>query len=166
VLVRWVFLSRIDELVPGEVVRGRTSFSPDLELFQDHFPQWPVVPGVLLLEALAQLAGKGIGYTVRLNRGDWPVPILSMIHAAKFRRFVRPGQEVELEATFDALRDESAAMKVRARHEGKVVAQAEQVFVFNAVPFENPEHGRLLEETEGAELARLWSGFDPSVWRR
>ena len=162
--MRWVFLERIDELVPGELVRGVTTFSPELELFGDHFPGWPVVPGVLMLETLAQLAGKGIGYTVRMQRGDWPFPILSMITSAKFRRFVRPGEEVELEARFVSLRDESAVMKVKARREGRVVSQAEQIFVFNAAPLEEDEQRRKLEATEGAELARLWKGFDPAVW--
>jgi len=93
--MRWVFLERIDELVPGERIRGVTTFPPELEIFDDHFPGWPVVPGVLLLEALAQLAGKAIGYTVRLHRGDWPFPILSLLRGVKFRRFVRPGQQVQ-----------------------------------------------------------------------
>ncbi|MBN2798692.1 MAG: hypothetical protein JXX28_06035 [Deltaproteobacteria bacterium] len=162
--MRWVFLRDIDELVPGERVRGRTTFDPSLELFQDHFPGWPVVPGVILLETLAQLSGKAIGYTVRLNRGDWPFPILSMIQNVKFRRFVRPGEEVFLEADFISLRDESAAMKVRAKVDGRKVAEASQVFVFNAVPLEDQEHRARLERVEGGELARLWPGFDPRVW--
>ena len=82
----------------------------------------------------------------------------------KFRHFVLPGQEVTLEADFIALRDESASVKVRARVDGRVTSQAEQIFVFNAVPFENPADGARLEAVEGAELARLWDGFDPSVW--
>ena len=159
-------MEQIDELVPGERIVGRTRWSPDLEIFEDHFPGWPVVPGVLLLEAMAQLSGKAIGYTVRLERGDWPFPILSMMRNVKFRRFVRPGEEVQLEADFAGLRDESCAMKVRARVDGKVRAQAEQVFVFNAVPLEDPAHGARLEAVEGAELARLWAGFDPKVWNR
>lgn len=162
--MRWVFLSRIDELVPGEVVRGEASFPPELELFADHFPEWPVVPGVLLLEAMAQLAGKGIGYTVRLRRGDWPFPILSMMSGVKFRRFVRPGEILALEAVFDGLRDESCAMKVRARVDGRLVAQADQVFVFNAVPLEDPDACARLEAAERGELARLWAGFDAAGW--
>src|SRR4051794_5052614 len=128
--MRWLLVSRIDEVVPGHSVRGVSTFPADLELFRDHFPRFPVVPGVVLLESMAQLAGKGIGYTVRLQRGDWPFPILSMMNGVKFRKFVRPDEEVGLEADFDTLRDDSAVMKVRARVEGRVVAQAEQVFVF------------------------------------
>lgn len=162
--MRWLFLSRIDELDPGRVVRGEAVFPPELELFKDHFPRFPVVPGVILLETLAQLAGKGIGYTVRKERGDWPFPILSMMSNVKFRKFVRPGEIVALEAVFDQLLDGAAVMKVKARTEGKVVAQAEQVFVFNAVPLEDPTDRTFLEANEAGELARLWTGFDPSTW--
>lgn len=162
--MRWIFLERIDELVPGERIRGVTRWPSDLEIFEDHFPEWPVVPGVLVMEALAQLAGKAIGYTVRQQRGDWPFPILSMMQNVKFRRFVRPDQEVILEADFIALRDESASMKVRARVDGKVTSQAEQIFVFNAVPLQEPGAAARLEAVEGAELQRLWVDFDPQVW--
>jgi 3-hydroxymyristoyl/3-hydroxydecanoyl-(acyl carrier protein) dehydratase len=162
--MRWLFVRRIDDLVPGKEVRGVASFDPTLPLFQDHFPGWPVVPGVVLLETLAQISGKLIGYSVRAQRGDWPFPILSMMDGVKFRRFVRPGQEVLLHATLEALREESAAVAVYARVDGKVVAQAHQVFVFNAVPLANPDDAERLERLEGEELARLWSGFDPSVW--
>lgn len=162
--MRWRFLERIDTLVPGEEVTGIARFPAELELFEDHFPGWPVVPGVILLETLAQLSGKGIGYSVRLKRGDWPFPILSMIDGVKFRRFVRPDQEVALEARFDAIREESASVRVKARVEGRVVAQAKQVFVFNAVPLEDASDAERLERLEGAELARLWAGFDPTVW--
>ena len=135
-----------------------------LQLFDDHFPKWPVVPGVLLMEALAQLSGKAIGYTVRRERKYWPFPILSMMQKVKFRRFVSPDQEVVLTAKFKALRDESAVMMVRAYVDDVVMAQAEQVFVFNAVPSEDPADGKQLEAVEGAELARLWAGFEPDVW--
>jgi 3-hydroxyacyl-[acyl-carrier-protein] dehydratase len=162
--MRWLFVDRIDELVPGERIRGVKTWDPSLTLFEDHFPGWPVVPGVLLMEALAQLAGKAIGYSVRGERGDWPFPILSMMDRVKFRRFVRPGELVQLEADFVALRDESARVKVRARVEGAVRASAEQTFVFNAVPLDDPAACARLERVEGAELARLWAGFDPHVW--
>ena len=163
--MRWRFLDHIDELDPGVRITGRARFPASLELFEDHFPGWPVVPGVVLLETLAQLAGKGSGYTVRGQRGDWPFPILSMIDGVKFRRFVRPDQDVHLEAGFLALREEAAAMRGKARVDGKVGAQAKQVFVFNAAPLDDTADAARLEALEGAELARLWPGFDPAVWR-
>ena len=70
--MRWLFLDKIEDLVPGESIRGQYTWSPDLDIFEDHFPEWPVVPGVLIMEALAQLSGKAIGYTVRQQKSFWP----------------------------------------------------------------------------------------------
>lgn len=157
--MRWAWLDGIDELLPHERARGRMRFRPDTFFFADHFPGFPVVPGVILLEAMAQLSGKLIGYTVRKERGDWPFPILSMANGVKFRRFVRPDEPVEFESRFAELRDESAVMQVRTKVDGRVVAQAEEVFVFNAVPLASPEEAARLEALERAELVRLWAGY-------
>jgi len=157
--VRWGLVDRIDELVQGERAVAVRTWDPELPLFLDHFPGFPVVPGVLTLESLAQVAGKLIGYTVRKNRGDWPFPILSMMDRVKFRRFIPPGEQVTLEVTLDELRDESARCKVRALVDGKWRARAEQVFVFNAVAFDDPAEAARVEEVERAELKRLWPGY-------
>jgi 3-hydroxyacyl-[acyl-carrier-protein] dehydratase len=159
VKVRWRWVDTIDTMELHAHARGRVTFPADTFFFADHFPGFPVVPGVILLEAMAQLSGKLIGYTVRKARGDWPFPILSMANNVKFRRFVRPEEEVELETRFGELREESAVMQVRTRVDGRVVAQAEEVFVFNAVPLGSPEEAARLEALERAELARLWPGY-------
>lgn len=155
----WRWLDVIDEIEPDVRARAHVRFPADTPFFADHFPGFPVVPGVILLEALAQLSGKLIGYSVRRARGDWPFPILSMADRVKFRRFVRPGERVELESTLQALREESAAVEVRARVGGTLVTQASQVFVFNAERLGDPAEAERLERLERAELARLWAGW-------
>ncbi|MCP4809028.1 MAG: beta-hydroxyacyl-ACP dehydratase [Proteobacteria bacterium] len=155
--MRWLLVDRIDELVVGEHVRGAKAWTMSEPWVQDHFPGFPVVPGVLLLESMAQISGKLIGYTVRKQRGDWPFPIFTMAEKVKFRRFVRPGQVVELKSSFIALREESAVMKVRALVDGKVCAQAEETFVFNAVAFEDEAESLRVEGLEKKALAMLWA---------
>ena len=154
--MRWRLIDKIDELNIDDSAVGRKTYDPESEFFIDHFPGFPVVPGVLILESLAQLSGKLIGYSVRKSRGDWPFPILSMMDKVKFRKFVRPGQEIRLETKLTSLRDEMAAVKVRARVDGKLHAQAEQIFVFNAVPLDDPEEAARVERIERSELHRLW----------
>lgn len=139
--------------------RGRLWLPRDTFFFADHFPGFPVVPGVILLEAMAQLSGKLIGWSVRRARGDWPFPILSMANNVKFRKFVLPEQEAVLETRITTLRDESAVCDVRTKVDGKVVAQAEEVFVFNAVKLDDPGESDRLEALERSELRRLWAGF-------
>ena len=156
--MRWLLVDSIDELVVNKVVRGRKTYHADEEFFQDHFPAFPVFPGVLIMESLAQLAGKLIGYSVLQNRGDWPFPILSMMNNVKFRKFIPPDTEIALEAELTSLRDEMAAVRVRARVGRKVHARAEQIFVFNAVPITEAEERARVERFESAELRRLWPG--------
>jgi 3-hydroxyacyl-[acyl-carrier-protein] dehydratase len=157
--LRWGLVDRIDVLEEGKRAVAVRTWDPELPLFQDHFPGFPVVPGVLTLEALAQVAGKLIGYSVRKERGDWPFPILSMMDKVKFRRFIPPSTPVTLEVNVDTLREESARVNVRALVDGKWRARAEQVFVFNAVAFDDPAETARVEAIERAELARLWPGY-------
>ena len=154
--MRWFLVDAIDELVINERVVGRKTYDPSEEFFQDHFPGFPVVPGVLLMESLAQLAGKMIGYSVLHNRGDWPFPILTMMNNVKFRKFVSPGTEITLEAELTSLRDDMAAVKVKAKVGKKTHAQAEQIFAFNAVSLADDAAQRRVEILESNELKRLW----------
>ena len=157
--MRWLLVDAIDELTINKRITGRKVYRQSEEFFQDHFPGFPVVPGVLILESLAQLSGKMIGYSVLQNRGDWPFPILSMMNGVKFRRFVRPDEEVLMQSELISLRDEMAAVKVKARVGKKVHAQAEQIFVFNAVPLDDAEERARVERIESAELRRLWGDY-------
>ena len=157
--MRWGLVDEIEELVEGERASGWRTYPGSLPLFEDHFPGFPVVPGVLLMESLAQLSGKLIGYTVRKSRGDWPFPILSMMNGVKFRRFVRPDQRIRLESQLTALRDEMAACRVRVRLDGKEMCRAEQIFVFNAVKLDDPSEAARVEACERAELQRLWVDY-------
>ena len=111
VCVRWLLVDAIDELVINERVVGRKTYDPSERVLSDHFPGFPVVPGVLIMESLAQLAGKMIGYSVLHNRGDWPFPILTMMNNVKFRKFVPPGTEITLVAELTSLRDDMAAVR-------------------------------------------------------
>ena len=153
--MRWLLVDRIDDIVPGETARGVTTLSPDLPLFGDHFPGFPVVPGVLLVEMVAQLAGKLIEVTLYGQSRVWVFPILSMVKETKFRSFVRPGESIELLARIESLRPESALVQGRIQVDGKRRAQMELVFVFNPEGVPEQVNGMSLEQFERAELRRL-----------
>lgn len=157
--MRWGLVDSIDTLVAGERATGSRTWDPSLPLFEDHFPAFPVVPGVLLLESLAQLSGKLIGYTVRKQRGDWPFPILSMMEKVKFRRFVRPGVPTTLQTELLTLREDMAAVRVKVLVDGRWTSRAEQIFAFNAVALDDPADQQRVEQCERDELARLWADY-------
>ncbi len=93
-LVRFVLIDRLTQLERGQRAVAVKIFSADEGLFEDHFPGFPVVPGSLLIEAMAQTAGWLIAYS--LDFREWPV--LAMVGQSKFRRFVSPGEELNIEA--------------------------------------------------------------------
>ena len=157
--MRWIFLDRIVELVPGEHARGLKGVALSEDYFADHFPDFPVVPGVIQIEALAQLSGKLVEVTVFGNEGRWAWPILSIVRKAKFRRFVRPGDPLELHARLLELREESAMVKVTARVAGKVTTDAELLFVFNPDDLGTSESQQTLERLERKNLKLLWDGY-------
>lgn len=158
--MRWSFLDRIDELVPGSKAIGRKGCASSEDYFADHFPGFPVVPGVIQIEALAQLSGKLIEVTLFQNEQRWVWPILSMVQKAKFRRFVRPGDTLVLHTELVALRDESARCKVRGEVDGQRTADADLVFVFNPDRLAKDESQVRLERLERENLSLLWSGYD------
>ncbi len=161
--MRWSFLDRITLLEPGRKAVGLKGISGEAEYFRDHFPDFPVMPGVLMLEALAQLSGKLLEVTVLEERGIWVWPIISMMDRVKFRQFVRPGDQVELTSELVDLRDESARCKVSARVGGRVTTSAEQIFVFDPSGLDTEEGRRALAEYESRVLKILWDGWEDFV---
>ena len=89
----FLFLDRL-ERADADLIVGYKRFAPDEPFFAGHFPSYPVVPGVLLVECLAQCGGAGIAAQ---SDGAGSILFLASIEKAKFRRQVRPGDEVRLE---------------------------------------------------------------------
>ena len=87
----FIFIDEVVELRPGEFALCRKIFRPDEPFFAGHFPGEPIVPGVILTEALAQTAGIAGGGEGRAFR-------LTAIKAMKFPGAVRPEEEITLRA--------------------------------------------------------------------
>lgn len=124
--MRFILLDRIVSLVPGESVVAARTVSPDDDYFRDHFPGFPVVPGVLLVEMMAQAAGKCFD-AERRPRGK---AMLAKILSASFRSWVRPGDVATVAATVTANEDMYGTADCRVEVGGKVAAQSKLFFSF------------------------------------
>jgi 3-hydroxyacyl-[acyl-carrier-protein] dehydratase len=124
--VRFVLVDRIISLEPGKSIVAERFIRPDEEYFQDHFPGFPVVPGVLLTEMMAQAAGKCLD-AQRLPRGK---AMLARILSASFRQWVRPGDDTILHASISSNEERYANADCQAKVNDAVVAQARLFFSF------------------------------------
>src|SRR5512139_878200 len=122
--MRFVLIDRIVELEPGSQARGFRHIPADDDYFQDHFPGYPVVPGVLLLESMAQLGGRLIQASVRHASGGDVLPMLTMVERAQFRRPVRPGDRLDLAAEITSLAADRARVTASASVDGQPAASA------------------------------------------
>lgn len=119
----FLLVDKIIELVPRERIVGIKQVTINEHFFQGHFPDAPVMPGVLIIEALAQ-----VGAILALREFDdraGKIPFFSGIDQARFRRPVVPGDTLFLEVT--AIRIGSRVQKMRglAKVDGRVTAEAE-----------------------------------------
>lgn len=81
------------------LVRARKRVAEDLEIFRGHYPGFPVLPGVLLCEAVFQAGAVLIASGGEIPEGH--VPVVTRQHETRFRRMVRPGEVLEIEARLD-----------------------------------------------------------------
>ena len=93
----FLLLDRVVELVPGERITAVKSVTTNEPFFQGHFPGYPVMPGVLIVEAMAQVAGVLVLKSIP-DRASKLV-LLASIDEAKFRRPVVPGDQLRMEMT-------------------------------------------------------------------
>jgi len=134
--MRFLLVDRIVSLEPGRSIEAEKSLRASEELFRDHFPGFPVVPGVLLTEMLAQAAGKCLN-AQRLPRGN---AMLVEIRNAKFRRWVRPDEVIRLHAAIERDQEQFAIARCHAEVDGRKVCAAELMFSFTPVTEFAPEY--------------------------
>jgi 3-hydroxyacyl-[acyl-carrier-protein] dehydratase len=133
----FVFVRELIKCDPGTLAEAVTSFAADDPIFTGHFPGNPLVPGVILTEALAQTAG--IAAASGYPEGPKPLFLLSAIRSMKFLRAVRPGEQVDLRAERLAQVDDLVQFKVDASVNGVRVAEGQLVLSVAANSAAGPE---------------------------
>lgn len=123
----------VDEVVAidGHTIRTRKKVNPDDPVFKGHFPGQPVMPGVLICEAIVQ-SGAILIATLPGGGTQGLVPVLTRLGNAKFKQMVRPGDVLEIEATLKEKMAGAFFMEGSARVNGKLAVSVE--FACTAVP--------------------------------
>lgn len=114
----WKWLDRIDSIEPGIRAQGHKQFASDDPIFKMHFPQNPIVPGVLLVEMAAQVAGECLRAA---NPGR--MVLLSKIKSAKFFVSLRPNENATVYVEIIGAKMGCADIRGRIEVEGSVRAE-------------------------------------------
>lgn len=122
----FLFLTAVTSVEPGHSARGNWQLTSSEPFFGGHFPGRPTLPGVLMIEALAQLGA----FTVLLDpRYAGKLPLFGGIERARFRRQVVPGETLELEVAMDRLSARAGKGHGVASVGGKTACEADLLFV-------------------------------------
>lgn len=129
--MRFYLVDRIRHMSLGQSIEAVKCWTLSEEYFSEHFPSFPVVPGVLLTESMAQALGllleKSHFAQYGAKHGE-VFAILSIIQKAKFKGFVRPGDQSILKGALQSLDPASGSGRVELFVDGEKRAEAELVF--------------------------------------
>ncbi len=120
----FLWLDRVCELTETSI-RAEKTIESDLDIFTGHYPDYPLMPGVLLCEAVFQAGALLIGELSEQDETSIGVPILARIQGAKFKREVRPGETISIEARLKEKVGPAWFFKGTVRVQGKVAVQVE-----------------------------------------
>ena len=128
----FLLVDRITECVPGESAKGIKCVTTNEPFFQGHFPGFKVMPGVLIIEALAQVGAVAI-LTEAGSEGR--LALFGGIKNARFKRQVRPGDVLELSCQLTARKGPVGFGTAEARVGGKLACKAELTFALTGRPY-------------------------------
>jgi 3-hydroxyacyl-[acyl-carrier-protein] dehydratase len=127
-------IDRIVELdLAARTIRTEATVPTESTIFEGHFPGYPIMPGVLLIEAMAQTSGWMIIGVTRFER----MPFFAAVKEAKLRNFVPPGQVLQLSARLLHEGSGYAMAAAEIKADGKPVCSAE--LTFRLMPFPSPD---------------------------
>ena len=130
----FLLVDRVLELEKGKRIKALKNVSINEPHFQGHFPHRPVMPGVLMLEALAQAAALLAFDTLGETPDDQTVYYFAGIDGARFKRPVEPGDQLILEVELDRMKAGIFKFKARAKVGDEIATEAELMCTMRKIP--------------------------------
>jgi len=153
-LERFEMVDRVERLdLEASTIEARARVPEASPVFEGHFPGYPLVPGVLLIEAMAQASG----YLLLALNGLTRMPFLANVKSANFRAMVLPGAALRIEARREHDGSGYAVMAAKVHAEDRFAADAKMML--RIVPFPNDALKACMEE----RAARLGFGGGPAA---
>ncbi|ADO78069.1 3-hydroxyacyl-ACP dehydratase FabZ [Halanaerobium praevalens] len=123
-----LLVDKIEKVEKKESIIGIKNVTINEEFFLGHYPDHPIMPGVLIVEAMAQVAGILIYYS--FEEMEDKLPIFTSIDKAKFRTPVKPGDQLRMKVEIVRLRKRISKVKGKAYVGDNLAAEAEMMFTF------------------------------------
>jgi len=120
----FLWLDTVSSLTESRIIASKT-LSPDLPVFQGHYPNFPIFPGVLQCEACFQAGAILISRLVTTSNGE--VPVVTRVNNVQFRRMIRPGETLDIEVELTERVSNAFFLKGKASVGDKVTARMEFV---------------------------------------
>jgi len=121
----FLFIDQINEVIPGQYVSATKKVNEDEYYFKGHFPGNPVMPGVVLIETMAQ-AGAVLLLLMEEYKGK--LVLFAGIEKARFKRIVKPGDILEIKLNITSMRRNVGKAEAMATVEGEMACSAELLF--------------------------------------
>lgn len=128
--MRFHLVDRADEICYDKYITGCKCISLADDVFNEHFPGYPIFPGSLIQEGLAQLAGSF--FEIMMNRKGWPVKhsVLTIVNKMKFRKPAGPGDKLIYRAEIQVMREDYGVADVTAELDNELIAEGKLTFSF------------------------------------
>lgn len=121
----FLLVDRVTDLQAGKIINGYKNVSVNEEFFNGHFPEKPVMPGILILEAMAQLSGILGFYTTGKRPADGFIYLFAGADNVRFKRQVVPGDRLDLQAEVTGSKLNIYKFTCRAMVDGELAASAD-----------------------------------------
>jgi 3-hydroxyacyl-[acyl-carrier-protein] dehydratase len=145
--MRFFLIDRITRWDVGVAAEAIKNVALSEDFFDDHFPRRPVMPGVLILEGMAQLSGLLLEASLQQKCGKSAKAVMTILERTKFRSLVKPGDTLVYRAEMFSVNEAGGKVKVSALRDGSLVTSTEMVFAFKYVddPQLDERRRRLME---------------------
>jgi len=147
--MRFFLIDKITKWEVGRSAEAIKNIALSEDFFDDHFPRRPVMPGVLMLEGMAQVSGLLLEASLADKYGKEAKAVLTLLERTKFRDLVRPGDTLVYQTEVIAVNANGGKVSVQALRDGQPVVTSGMVFAFKYV--DDPQ----LNEKRQA-LMKLW----------
>ena len=131
--MRFFLIDRITLWEVGAAAEATKNVALSEDFFDDHFPRRPVMPGVLMLEGMAQLSGLLLEASLQEKHAKSAKAVLTVLEKTKFRAMVRPGDVLRYRAEVMSVNEAGGKVRATARRGDTLVTATEMVFAFKYV---------------------------------